>query len=368
MANRKHLAILEQGVDVWNAWRADNPRIIPDLSKADLTAVGETLHFANLSGANLDDTCLANIDLRDSNLSGAELSGADLRLSDLSKADLNSTRLRYAELGGTTLRNASLRAADLTLARLRGADLRGADLRGEEWGNTLLVSTDLTGADLRGANLRNAAFSETTLGNTNLTKAKGLRTCGHLGPSTIDLRTLQKSGPLPLAFLRGCGLTSAQIDHLAILLSTPLKYASCVISYSTADDKLVRRLHSSLQDRGVQCWFAPEDMKTGESLKARIDEAIQSHDRLLLVLSKGSIASDWVKQEVETALARERSQKQTILSPITLDDAVLSAETGWAAEIRGSRHITNFKGWRQWQSYEKSFEQLLHALMVEEAT
>jgi hypothetical protein len=31
VANEEHLAILKQGVEVWNKWREKNPEIKPDL-------------------------------------------------------------------------------------------------------------------------------------------------------------------------------------------------------------------------------------------------------------------------------------------------------------------------------------------------
>src|SRR5690349_9501247 len=36
MANDEHVALLKQEVDVWNAWRQENPDIRPDLIEADL--------------------------------------------------------------------------------------------------------------------------------------------------------------------------------------------------------------------------------------------------------------------------------------------------------------------------------------------
>jgi hypothetical protein len=41
MANRQHLALIRQGVDVWNKWREENPTLTPDLRGADLI-VGQT--------------------------------------------------------------------------------------------------------------------------------------------------------------------------------------------------------------------------------------------------------------------------------------------------------------------------------------
>jgi hypothetical protein len=52
----------------------------------------------------------------------------------------------------------------------------------------------------------------------------------HYGPSPIDIRTLQRSGPLPLVFLRGVGLPDALIDYLPSLLNQSIQLYSCFIS------------------------------------------------------------------------------------------------------------------------------------------
>ena len=33
MANDEHVALLKQGVAAWNAWRNENPDIVPDLRR-----------------------------------------------------------------------------------------------------------------------------------------------------------------------------------------------------------------------------------------------------------------------------------------------------------------------------------------------
>ena len=118
----------------------------------------------------------------------------DLGGADLGGADLITAHLGRADLGG----------ADLIAAFLGRADLSGANL----------VMAHLGGADLSGADLHEVLLGETVLGNTNLAGAKGLDTCEHVAPSTIDHRTLARSGPLPLAFLRGVGLPDRLIDDL----------------------------------------------------------------------------------------------------------------------------------------------------------
>ena len=98
------------------------------------------------------------------------------------------------------------------------------------------------------------------------------------------------------------------IDYFPSLLNEPFQFYSCFISYASKDHAFAERLYANLQNKGVRCWFAPEDMKIGDRLRPRIDETIRLYDKLLLVLSKTSVASQWVEQEVETALARERQQ------------------------------------------------------------
>ena len=117
---------------------------------------------------------------------------------------------------------------------------------------------------------------------------------------------MQRSGPLPLSFLRGVGLPDTLIDYLPSLLNQAIQHFSCFISYSSKDDEFVHRLHADLQDKGVRCWFAPHDMTIGAKILDTLDEAIRLRDKVLLVLSEASIASDWVEDEVTKAFAEER--------------------------------------------------------------
>jgi len=79
-----------------------------------------------------------------------------------------------------------------------------------------------------------------------------------------------------------------------------------------------------LQNKGVRCWFAPHDLPIGAKTWDAIDEAIRLRDKLLLILSKASIASEWAEDEVNKAYAEERSRKETVLFPIRIDNTVIS--------------------------------------------
>ena len=142
-------------------------------------------------------------------------------------------------------------------------------------------------------------------------------------------------------------------------------YYSCFISFSSKDQEFTYRLHDDLRRCRVRCWFAPRDMKIGDKIRPAIDQSIRVHDRLLLVLSENSVASQWVEQEVETALERERKQEEKVLFPVRLDEVVMEIESGWPALIRNTRHIGDFSRWKDHNAYQQAFERLLRDLKAE---
>src|SRR5262249_51049013 len=167
----------------------------------------------------------------------------------------------------------------------------------------------------------------------------------------LDYRTLQKSGPLPLAFLRGVGLPDMLIDYLPSLLNQAIQHYSCFISYSTKDQEFAERLYADLQDKRVRCWFAPHDLRIGKKILDAVDAAIRLRDRVLLTLSEHSINSGWVEDEVTAAFEEERKRRQEVLFPIRLDDAVIKTKEAWAAKLR-ARLIGDFRQWKDHDAYQ----------------
>jgi uncharacterized protein YjbI with pentapeptide repeats len=322
-ANKEHVKILKQGVEVWNTWRAANPTLRPDLGEASL--IGANLSMANLSYADLSEANLFNANLFSANLSYANLTGATLSMANLSLANLSEANLRV----------------------------------------TFLNFAIVLGAELRGTDLTHALLFETGFMNVDLASVVGLDRCNHMARSHVDYRTLQKSGPLPLKFLRGVGLPDLFIDYLPSLLNQAIQRYSCFISYSTHDEEFAKRLHADLQDKGVRCWFAPHDLRIGKKILDAVDAAIRLRDRVLLILSEHSINSDWVEDEVTAGFEEERKRKEEVLFPIRLDNAVMETGEAWAAKLR-ARLIGDFRQWKDHDAYQRSFQRMLRDLTREQ--
>ena len=235
---------------------------------------------------------------------------------------------------------------------------RNANLQSSDLTRAVLVDTALDGADLTNATVGWGAF-----GNIDLSSVKGLCEIQHQGPSSIGIDTLLRSkGAIPENFLRGAGVPDALISYSLSLVTKSPAFHSCFISYSNNDQLFVERLYSDLQNKGVRCWFAPEDLKIGEKFRHRIDESIRTHDKLLLVLSQQSIQSKWVETELEAAFEKEQRGNATVLFPIRLDDAVMECDQAWAAEIRRTRHIGDFTQWTDSTHYAVALQRLVRDL------
>lgn len=92
MTTDEQIELLKQGTQAWNAWRAEQPEAIVDLSGGALR--GFNLERANLSAADLKDADLRGANLGGANLTAARLAGGNLFKAVIDGADLNEADLR----------------------------------------------------------------------------------------------------------------------------------------------------------------------------------------------------------------------------------------------------------------------------------
>jgi hypothetical protein len=342
MANEEQLEILKKGVNVWNEWREQNPKIAVDLRSADLQRL---------------------------NLGGAKLWGANLRGTNLFGCNLNRASFILADLRGADLREVSLSGAWLDEANLRGASL---------------LSSDLRDATFRRSNFMNAAVGGGTIfGNLDLSEANGLDHVVHLGPSTISTDTFARSkGKIPKVFLEGCGLNDWEIEETKLYnpdlsneeidktlyrihdlrASHALQISPLFISYSHADSEFVDKVGDCFAEKGVRYWRDIHEMKAGR-IETQIDRGIRQNPTVLLILSEHSLNSDWVEHEVRTGRELEKELSRDVLCPVALDNSW--KDSRWPKRVMEQimeYNILDFSDWQDNSKFDCTFSKLIDGL------
>ena len=336
MANEEQLAILMQGIDVWNQWMKENPEV--------------------------------KIDFKEAYLGGYDFTRADFRQADFSRTNLRLSNFSEATLVGCNFADANLRGSNLKRAHFNQTNFTGADLRR---------------ADLFETNFSKSVFGFTVWGNNDLSKALNLETVAHAASSVIGTNTIQRSkGKIPVVFLRGCGLSDLDIEYAKLanpeltaqevseitqkifdLKDTrPIQISPLFISYSHANSAFVERIETKLHTSGIRFWRDVHDATAGR-LETQIDRAIRHNPTVLLILSENSTKSDWVEHEVRLARKLEIKLGRDVLCPIALDDSWKTSP--WPERIMEQiteYNILDFSKWNDDIEFDKMFTKLIDGL------
>lgn len=289
---------------------------------------------------------------------------------------------------GSHLNEASFMVAELNNTHLMGAQLNKADFSGADLSGAHLDQSHLSGANLSGAILNGANLSRTYMGATlivgiDFSKTKGLEDVKHFSPSYLGIDTIKLSkGSIPSDFLRGCGLSDADIEYAK--LSNPdlnneernkilykiydlqatqaIQISPLFISYSNKDISFVEKLEFHLNKKGVRSWRDVRDAVAGR-LEKQIDRAIRQNPTVLLVLSNNSLDSDWVEHEVRMARGVEKEMARDVLCPVALDDSWKSSP--WPKRVMEQimeYNILDFSEWEDDVKFEGIFRKLIDGL------
>lgn len=131
--------------------------------------------------------------------------------------------------------------------------------------------------------------------------------------------------------------------------------AKVFLSHSSKDKPFVRLLAEDIKASGVPIWIDEVELLPGDSIIREISQAIVEASYVLGCLSRHSVTSNWVREELEIAATRGINNNHVVVVPLLLDDCEIPA-------FLAPKLYVDF---RQAVQYDESFGQLLRRLNPE---
>jgi len=345
-----------------------------------LSLVGKLLYKTSFENSDMRGSVFHNAQIKGANFRGANLSNGSIYLSEIRDCDFKSVNFTSAAI----FRNFFLECkfdlsyfkdSNFQFSSFDKCTFVDANLARSDFRQTTLYKVDFSNADMMQAAFGRTSFYKTTLmGARNLIESKDcFQGIFHSDESLMSLNQLTEDS-LPRKVLAGFGLSDTLIDYLPSFSNgSPINYNSCFISYSHQNEKFAKKLYERLRSEGVSVWYAPIDMVGGRKIPHQIDEAINIHDKLLLILSPESIESNWVKEEIYKAINKDG--KPNTLYPISIFDnfnelknwSFVDPDTGInVPRLVREYFIPNFSKWEEDDCFENEFSRLLKSLLDED--
>lgn len=134
------------------------------------------------------------------------------------------------------------------------------------------------------------------------------------------------------------------------LIDHPGRDLSVFVSHASADARIASRVAMGLKAFDYNTWYDDWELLPGDSIIERIESAISKTDVLLVLLSRSSVDSQWVRRELSAGLARQLSGKGVLVIPVILDDCEIPGM------IAGTKYV-DLRG-----DFERGFRKLADAL------
>lgn len=123
------------------------------------------------------------------------------------------------------------------------------------------------------------------------------------------------------------------------------------VSHSSADKPFVRRLVDDLSKLGLDnIWYDERVIDVGDSIPQEIEKGLSGSDYVIVILSKNSAQSRWVKLELDASYM----SPETLILPVLIDDCEIPA-------LLKARKYADFR-----TNYEKAFYELSQTLADEQ--
>jgi len=95
------------------------------------------------------------------------------------------------------------------------------------------------------------------------------------------------------------------------------------ISHSSKDKRYAQRIAKSLKNQGIDVWYDDWSMRPGDSIVSKIEAGIADSNVLLILLSKASTKSSWVRAEINAFFNKAVADRNIRIIPVLIENVEL---------------------------------------------
>jgi len=88
------------------------------------------------------------------------------------------------------------------------------------------------------------------------------------------------------------------------------------ICHASEDKGFVEPLAEALIDKGLKVWYAPFELKIGDSLRQEIDKGLLNSRYGIVVLSQAFFTKKWPQSELDALASRQNEEGRKVILPI----------------------------------------------------
>ncbi len=123
--------------------------------------------------------------------------------------------------------------------------------------------------------------------------------------------------------------------------------ADVFISYKSEEESVARHIREVLEANGISCWMAPDSIPVGSNYMKQIPEAIENCRAMIVVISRKSQQSVWVKNEFSEAISKNK-----LIIPYVIQDCELEDEFAFS--------MSTMQQVFAWKDEEKALAKIVH--------
>ncbi len=315
------------------------------------SVIGDGINFSNadLSNTSITNSKLSNCFflktvIENCNFSKSILTNADFQDSRGPKPNFSQCDVSESVFTSSRIPEAIFENAKLNKVIFKGAQLFKSVFEGSEAKESTLVQCNIEEANLSrsnfeqsifkdsilaGANICDTILTKTDLSNTDLTRCK-LNEGTQLNYSdlrdsnlkNVDLyKAKLERTKVYYEDIEGANLFTNQLKGNFFVMERKQR-TKIFISYSHSDQDFACKLASAIDSESIDVWIDLEEILVGDSLIAKIREGIDSSQYVCALLSKNSVRSQWVKNELDIAMTDQLERRKVKVLPLVIENDV----------------------------------------------